>query len=194
MRIGNPCWVKARGAVCASVLVASSLIVFGCDIAKAGNTPDDKLRDSQIAHILIEASQREVKLGELAQSKAATRPVKEFATTLVNDHNAANHTLNEVLAFRDVKPTFNAISAQIEKSAQMTTSTLDGLNGETFDNAYMALQVAMHQDMLRLLDFQLLQDIDDTQLRVEAMTLRSATEGHLNMAQDIVASLDRKER
>jgi len=82
----------------------------------------------------------EVKLGQLAVSKAQTPEVKQFAQRMVDDHGKANQQLEKLAGDKGIDAT-----RELDKSAQHEYNKLDKLSGAQFDREYMSHMVSDHQ-------------------------------------------------
>ncbi len=80
----------------------------------------------------------EVKLGQLAQQRAASDEVKKFGQQMVDDHGKANDQLKQLAQSKSV-----TLPDSLDAKDQALYDKLSGLNGMEFDHAYMA---AMRKD------------------------------------------------
>jgi putative membrane protein len=93
-----------------------------------------------------EAGIAEVDAGKLAQSRATSAPVKEFAAMMVTDHSQANEKLKAIAMNKKVMlPTAPNAEHQAMKKK------LEGTAGAAFDKAYIEGQVADHTKVVALL-------------------------------------------
>jgi putative membrane protein len=92
-----------------------------------------------------EAGISEVELAQLAQDKATSQDVKDFAAMMVKDHSAADDKLKSIAASKGIDlPT----SASIGEMA--TKAKLDVLSGNTFDKSYIKSQIKAHRQAIAL--------------------------------------------
>ncbi|HSL21190.1 MAG TPA: DUF4142 domain-containing protein [Vicinamibacterales bacterium] len=91
---------------------------------------------------------REVQLGKLAEERASSAEVKEFAATMVQDHTMAGNKL------KDIARTVNVELEQDENAARDDHERLSKLSGNEFDREYIDLMVKDHQDALDALQDQ----------------------------------------
>ena len=107
----------------------------------------------------MEANAAEVKLGELAESKAQDPRVKDFAAMVVKDHTMAldkMHMLMEQRVNAKVSPAATNMDWHTMKLTPMQQKTFDRLSklsGADFDREFMKTMVAEHQAAIR--DFEM---------------------------------------
>lgn len=81
----------------------------------------------------------EVQAGELAQSKAQSPEVKEFAAQMVTDHSKANDELKRLAQQKNV-----SLPDKLEKKDKSMLDNLGTLSGANFDKQYMRQMVMDH--------------------------------------------------
>jgi putative membrane protein len=87
----------------------------------------------------------EVALGELAQAKAGSEEVKQFAQHMVEDHGKANQELAQLATARGTQP-----PQQPPEAARLVAETMSAYAGQEFDEVYIAQQVGAHELALAL--------------------------------------------
>jgi putative membrane protein len=90
----------------------------------------------------------QVELARLAEQKAGSPSVREFARQMVADHEPANRTLR-ALAESDGAPAADQMDAEDRK----TRDALSRLGGAEFDIEYLRLSVQAHQRMATLMEY-----------------------------------------
>jgi putative membrane protein len=83
----------------------------------------------------------EVRLGEMAQSKAQSSSVREFGQRMVSDHSRMQNEWTALLSKHGISHTPSLDSDDEQKVKQ-----LQSLSGNEFDRAYMTLMIQGHQD------------------------------------------------
>jgi len=89
----------------------------------------------------LRAGRAEVRLAGLAQTKAASPQVREFASTMVKDHTAANEDLKKVAD--DLKVLLPDVA---DKEVEATYKRLSELTGDKFDIGFLAEIAKGHTD------------------------------------------------
>jgi putative membrane protein len=82
----------------------------------------------------------EIRLGQLAQSKASNAAVKQFGQRMVNDHNRLEQDLISMVSANGIALNPTLTSEQNDK-----INSLQNLSGPQFDQAYMSLMIQGHQ-------------------------------------------------
>jgi len=126
--------MKQLAALAATALVAVSAPA----LAQAPN-------DAQIAHIAYTAGQIDVAAARQALQISHNRAVRDFAQTMVRDHEAVNRQAVALVTRLHVTPAANPTSAALSSQAAATLHRLSTLRGAAFDRAYVANEVAYHR-------------------------------------------------
>jgi putative membrane protein len=89
----------------------------------------------------------EIKLGQLAQQKAAASRVKDLGRRIEMDHQFADQKIQALARSRGS----DLSSGAIEKEQSDKIQSLEGLDGKNFDRAFVQMMVSDHQsDISRL--------------------------------------------
>jgi putative membrane protein len=132
--------------------------------------------------------QAEVELGKLAQRKASSAPVREFAGHMVEAHTKLNQQLQKL--GRGVNA--DAPKADAQKSTDpehvRIRTELDKSSGKDFDVAYVTSQIQDHQRTANLLQWHLSTGQNEALKKYSADTLPEVM-SHLEMAQQQLAML-----
>ncbi len=131
-----------------------SLALFSCgndsqrdskEIAEDQNEAkfdDTKVEDdSEFAVEAAAGSLLEIRLGELAQTKATSPQVKEFAKMMVDDHTKASEELKALAQQKGI-----TLPASLSSEHQKKYDDLNEKQGAEFDREYMNLMVKAHED------------------------------------------------
>lgn len=86
------------------------------------------------------SSMLEVELGQLAQEKAQSQEVKDFAQMMVNDHRQVNEKLQSIAQGKNVE-----IPQTLKEDHQDKMEDLREKSGQEFDKEYMSTMVDMHE-------------------------------------------------
>ncbi len=105
------------------------------------------LSDAQIAHIAYTAGQIDIDAARLALDKASTPEVRQFAQTMLRDHEAVNQQALALLARLEVTPQDNPTSQALSEAAVSARESQRALAGAEFDRAYIAGEAAYHQQV-----------------------------------------------
>jgi putative membrane protein len=157
--------------------------------AVAAPAQNAKLNDAQIAHIAYTAGNIDVKAGELALQKSKNKAVRDFATSMVNDHTAVNDKALALLKKLHVTPQDNDTSKALLKQAADKRAELSKLSGEAFDKAYVANEVAFHKTVNGALETTLIPSASNAELKELLQTALKLFQGHLQHAEHVAAEL-----
>jgi putative membrane protein len=139
--------------------------------------------DGEVVGALTQANTGEVTVAQMAMTRAQNANVRDFANRLVQEHTAANMRL----AALGIAATESGASGTLLADAQQHAATLAGTADAAFDQAFLESQVAMHSDVLKLIDSQLLLVAQSPQLQDEVALHRTMFGAHLLEAERLVA-------
>jgi putative membrane protein len=151
---------KLQVGIVAPAVALACLCLPGAAAQSRGHDTDaakqSKLTQSERTFVrkAAEGGVAEVELGQLAEQKASSPQVKEFAQRMVNDHTKANDQLKQVANEENV-----TIPTKLDAKDEATKDRLEKLSGAQFDRAYMADMVRDHTK-------------DVTEFRTEAKTAK----------------------
>jgi putative membrane protein len=139
--------------------------------------------DRLFVRLLAAGGMAEVDFARLAEGKARSQPVQDFARRMVADHTKANRELEGLARAAQIP-----LPSQLDPEHSSMRSTLESVSAEAFDLAYMQGQVVDHQKVVVLLTWEVGQGQDATLQQWAAATLPVVL-GHLELAKALVAEL-----
>ena len=146
----------------------------------AASVSDD---DKNFAMKAAEGGMGEVKLGELAASKATNADVKAFGQRMQTDHGKAGDELKQWATMKNV-----TLPATLNAEMLKTYDELSKKSGAAFDKAYMEDMVKDHdKDVGEFKDAQ--SKVKDPDLKAWIDKTLPVIEGHQTMAHDLVKKL-----
>jgi len=164
-----------------TVLTASSFIFSAC----SSNPMSSKPSDSQIVNIVSKVNEAEVSQAQLAQSKAMSPEVREYAQETMEDHQASN---SKIMAFNQkyaMTPSGNIKSGTLAMTSEKDMAMLKNKDGADFDRAYMESEIKNHQAVLENLNEKLIPNAKNEELKDMLMTMKTDASDHLEHAQEI---------
>lgn len=184
-------FIASASVLAALILPASGQIgnPAGVDPATPQSAPGvpaphtTNTQDKLFAQLLSAGGLAEVVLGKIAEGKAQSSSVKEFARRMIQDHTKANEQL-ERLAKQASIPLSNELGPD-EKGMK---EDLDRAPGHAFDLNYMQGQLVGHQKAVILLQYEIGQGQDGELQRFAAESLPIVL-GHLEMARAVLDEL-----
>lgn len=140
-------------------------------------------QDRQSMQKMAEANMAEVAAGKVAQEKASSEQVKEFAQHMVEDHGKALEEMQAMAQSKNAK-----LPDEPSRRHQSATKKLEGLSGAEFDRQYMAQMVKDHQDALKEAR-RAAKEAKDPELKAAAQKAAQDIQQHLDKAKSLHASL-----
>jgi putative membrane protein len=139
--------------------------------------------DAKFLREAAEGGMMEVRLAQLAQQKAASDQVKQFAKQLEQDHEQANTKLKSLASAKKVD-----LPTEMGAKHQKMVTRLEGLPGAAFDREYMKLMVDDHKKDVK--KFKKHADrAMDSDVKAFASETTPALEKHLNTAEQLRAEV-----
>jgi len=150
----------------------------------------ETMTDEQIFKIIDQASASEIDEAKLAQTKAKSPKVKNFASMMITQHGKARAKASKLATKLGVTPADTSQSTQLKLESETTISRLTSTPAADFDHEYMEAQVAAHRNVLAALDEKLIPSAKDSELKTLLHDMRSTVEMHLKEAEKIESALD----
>ena len=147
--------------------------------------------DPQIAAIVVTGNQVDIDAGKLAEAKAHSAQVREFAKLMVKDHTAVNQSAKELVTKLHVTPESNPTSESLKQGGEENLANLRKLKGSAFDKAYIDNEVAYHQAVLDAVDHTLIPNAQNAELKALLVKVRPTFVAHLEHAKTLQASLEK---
>ena len=161
-------------------------LLFGC--AAIERTMPSTLSDANIVSVLNTIDVTEIDAAQLAKEKASSLPVQAYAMHLLEDHTIMMQKDLELVNRMKVQPHKPRLALALESTHQETMEELRKMSREDFDRAYIAYQVTMHQQALKLVE-DTADSADDVRLQYHLGQARPDLQSHLAMAQDLQRQL-----
>jgi len=158
---------------------ASDAVDSAARVAGARDQADTGSKDQKCAMKIADVNQFEIQAGQLAQQKAQSDEIKQFAKMMVDDHTQAQQQLQQIAQQKGWQ-----ISQQLMPVHRAMLDELSKLDGQEFDRAYLYGQVAGHTKMaLKLRDDKA--ELQDAELRQYAATILPKVQQHLQHGQQL---------
>lgn len=140
-------------------------------------------QDKQFLTKVSQGGFDEIKLSELAESKATNPQVKAFAHKMVVEHRALDGRMQPfAVAWGLTQPTM------LDPDHQAEYDKLNGLSGADFDKQYMNVMENDHHDALNLFNEEA-KTTTDTKFKVAVIHGQSMVAAHTHMADSLGAKL-----
>jgi putative membrane protein len=123
----------------------------------------------------------EVQAAQLAEQRATSPQIKQFAQRMITDHSAANTELQQIAKQANI-----ALPSQPAGKDAAEGQQLRGLNGGTFDRAYAQGQLRDHHETVELFQKEASSG-EDQALRAFAQKTLPILQQHLQMVEALNA-------
>lgn len=149
------------------------------------------LTEAEVAHILSTANKGEIDASKMASKKAEHKDVKSFASMMVKEHQKNDKESKALLKKTKIKPKDNDVSKVLKRNTKDQMDSLKKLKGSEFDKAYMASQIAMHEQVLNTLETKLIPAAQNPALKSHLEATKTHVETHLAKAKDLEISISK---
>ncbi len=177
-------------------LVATACVLAGVAQAQTGTGEQGATarragapNDAQIAAIVVAANQADIDAAKVAEARTHDESVKDFANTMVRDHEAVNAQAKSLVTQLGVKPEASSMSRSLAQGGKKNIAALKKLRGPEFDRAYVDHEVAYHQQVLDAIHSTLLPHAKNPQLKALIVKVTPAFQAHLDHAKQLQSQL-----
>jgi putative membrane protein len=146
------------------------------------------LDDATIVAIFDAANTYDIEAGALAEKKAKSRDVHEFAEMIQRDHKAVRQQGRDLAASLKVTPTQPAYFP-LAKAHADAMAKLRSLNGTAFDRAFLQNEVDFHNAVIKAMTTTLLPATQNAQLKDLETKVAPAFVAHRDRAQSLLDKL-----
>ena len=171
-----------------NLLLATVALTPWTAIHAAKNGPTD----AEIAAIVVTANQIDIDAGRLATERARSADVKALAERMVIDHTGVNKSATELVQKLHVTPVASPTSKSLQQEGDNNLANLHRLQGQAFDQAYVAHEVTYHRQVIDALDKTLIPNAQNAELKDLLVKVRPAFVSHLEHAKHVQAGLDER--
>lgn len=127
----------------------------------------------------------EIKAGQMAQEKAKNADIKAFAKMMVTDHTATTNELKPLAIAANA-----AVPAELDERRKGMIDNLTAANGADFDKAYIAQQVAAHEEAVTLME-DYSTNGDNAEIKAFAAKVLPKIKAHLEKARQLKTAVDK---
>ena len=145
--------------------------------AQAQTNPTLSTSDVTFINTAATSGVEEVQFAELAETKATTPAIRNFASLMVKDHTAANEKLTALATRKQFTP-----PTSMDTMHENAYDTLKNSKGRAFNKAYLDGQVQDHMQVVQAFKDEA-QSGTDPDVKAFAQELLPTLEHHLALAQ-----------
>lgn len=124
-----------------------------------------ELNDLEIAHVAYVADNIDIRYAHLALALSENPEVRDFARTMIRDHESVNQQALALLKKLDASPQDNFLSQSLLENAGTVVDELSGLRGTAFDQRYAENELAYHQAVNNLVGNAFLPNIENPEVK-----------------------------
>ena len=157
--------------------------------AMAADDAADDLTDVEIAHVAYTADNIDIRYAHLALAISKNPAVREFAKTMIRDHEAVNDQALALLAKLNADPKDNFLSRSLEGNADTIIDEMSKLRGDEFDRRYAANELAYHKAVNDLVENTFIPNIDHPEVKALFKAGLEIFKAHEHHAEKMVEGL-----
>ena len=146
------------------VAAAGMLCALAFSTSAPGQSPAD-LNDLEIAHVAYVADNIDIRYAHLALGLSENPDIREFAKTMIRDHEAVNEQALALLERLGVSAQDNFLSQQLIKDSAGIIDQLSQLRGAEFDRFYAQNELEYHQAVNSLVGDVFIPNIDNSEVK-----------------------------
>lgn len=177
--------MKPKRKIKISLLCLLLLSMSGITIAQ--NAP--KLIDTEVASVAVVANQIDIDYAKIAIKRSKNKDITEFATRMIEDHNAVISQAVALVEKLGVSPKDNPVSQSLLEQAEAKLKTLKKVKKKDFDKTYIDNEVAYHQAVIDAVKGLLIPETENEELKALLEAVLPALEAHLNHAKMVQSKI-----
>lgn len=142
-----------------------------------------KLTDPEIASVAVTANQIDINYAAIALKRSTDADVKNFATTMSNDHKAVIDAAVALVTKLKVTPKDNGVSKSLNDGADKEKKVLLATLDKDFDKAYIDNEVAYHKAVIGAVETLLIPQSQNAELKALLEKVLPTLKAHLAHAE-----------
>ncbi|WP_350336032.1 DUF4142 domain-containing protein [Coralliovum pocilloporae] len=170
-------------------MLAAISTAFMLATAAQAESPAD-LNDLQIAHVAYTADNIDIRYAHLALAKSSNPAVREFAKTMIRDHEAVNDQALALLKKLKAQPQDNFLSQSLNEGADQLVREMSALEGAAFDKRYAENELAYHKAVNELVEKTFIPNIDNPEVKELFKAGLNIFKGHEHHAEMMVKAVN----
>ncbi|KTD22909.1 Predicted outer membrane protein [Legionella lansingensis] len=146
-------------------------------------------QDGEVIGFLIVLNQNEMAAAKDALNKKVNPKVKSYARMLYNDHSKNLKDTMKISKKIGQSPAQTNKVASLKRKGEKAQASLSSLQDTDFEVAYIDAMVRGHEEALIIIDENLINNVNNPDLKKHLKTTRSHVQQHLNAAKQIQQNL-----
>lgn len=176
--------------VAAERLVLTFLLFVFCVLGIRAFAVAPPPTEAQMLKIIDEANEAEIKAAKRAQSYGASAEVKKFAKHMIDEHKANLREAKSVAKKAKIRPQKSDMSESLEKDVKAKFADLKKQpKGADFDRTYIDQQIAMHDQLLKDLEQNMIPAATTPEVKQFLETTKNHVQEHLTRARSVQSTL-----
>lgn len=142
------------------------------------------LNDLEIAHVAYVADNIDIRYAHLALAISNNNDVREFAKTMIRDHEAVNMQALALLDKLGAQAQDNFLSQTLLTNAEKLIDEMSQLRGAAFDKRYAENELSYHKAVNDLVGNAFIPNIENAEVKAlfeAGLEIFKAHEGHATM-------------
>ena len=148
----------------ATLIAATGLALLTSFGNAQAQSPSD-LNDLEIAHVAYTADNIDIRYAHLALAISDNPQVREFAKTMIRDHEAVNAQALALLEKLGAQPQDNYLSQQLATNSVELFDEMSKLRGAEFDRRYAENELAYHRAVNDLVENAFIPNIENAEVK-----------------------------
>ena len=146
-------------------VLATAGLALSLGLATANADSPADLNDLQIAHVAYTADNIDIRYAHLALALSSDRSVREFAKTMIRDHEAVNERALALLKKLNAQPQDNFLSKFLLERSDKLVDEMSKLRGKAFDKRYAENELAYHKEVNDLVGNTFIPNIENAEVK-----------------------------
>ena len=166
-----------------SILLAGGMMLSLFHGAANAESPAD-LNDLEIAHVAYVADNIDIRYAHLALAISQNPDIREFAKTMIRDHEAVNEQALALLAKLGAQPQDNFLSQTLAANSEKLIDEMSQLRGAAFDKRYAENELGYHKAVNDIVENAFIPNIENAEVKAlfeAGLKIFKAHEGHAEM-------------
>jgi putative membrane protein len=169
-------------------IVLAVVLPFLASSTMAADSPAE-LNDLEMAHVAYTADNIDIQYAHIALGLSSNPKIREFAATMIRDHEAVNAQALALLKKLNAQPQDNFLSQSLVDGASDIIDELTALRGEAFDKRYAENELAYHKAVNDLVGNTFIPNIENSEVKALFEAGLEIFKAHENHAEMMVESL-----
>jgi len=159
--------------------------------ASAGGTMAQTPTPAQLLNIGLTMHQVIADRAQLAQSKATSPTVKQFADQMVAEHTLGVRTFTNLAASQRLTPADSDATRALKAQSTSAITSLSRLTGTAFDRAYADFEAAFHQSVLNFVSQVTTTNVSNASVKSAIQSMNTKEGLHMQRVKQLQAQMPR---